>query len=636
MTKENQTSKIKHQTSTIPTADGHGPARTDTDEALPSRTAAQATSGCLEIEMWAVGDLEPHPDNPRSLNVKSAKFLDLVESIRRNGVLEALTVRIAGGGLQVLSGHRRLAAAIAAGLDQVPIRNLGQITDDLAYDIVAMANLHEDLTPLEEGKRAAVWLDKYHQDAKAVASKLGKSEHWVLTHAMIDRNLIPAWKKAIEQDAQEAADDGDYGRFSRWTAAHWVQIARLPAAIQEQWLPRICKGYPYNPRDATADTVAEWLAGEKLLLGKAPFDTAKACKDCPKRTDAISQTLWADPDVKTEDAAAVRCLDSKCWQRQAAKAVRQDFLVKKDTAAVSHNIVGDKARDSIVPISMIAEPQRERWDDPAGWKRYQAATKPIKAAFRKDLVTVDRITEVKPGTKGAVLGIVVAGRGKGSAKWVKLAKKPEARREPWQSKPKTAAQIAQEKEAKVKEDRWKKVILAIRREVLKMPRPDDRVVLLCAVRSGQLVALEHDLDKDERKIWDRMVKAHEDVDLSRMVGAWVELCWQEFRQRLKETYVYVDRQVPIWKDLGPLFGINLEQWYNNLAAQEEEKPKSESSDLKSQTGKAGENHTSTIKHQKSERSEHVDPVDVVDDQEAEGGPDDDDFGQGDAGGGQDR
>jgi ParB family chromosome partitioning protein len=185
--------------------------------------------------MWPVARLVPHPDNPRTVNTKTQKFRDLVDSIRANGVLEPLAVRPFyaddntefRGALgirfyEILRGNRRFAAAQEIGLETVPVRNLGALTDEEAYRMVAMGNEQEELTPIEEGKRIATALDKYAMEVKAVASMTGKTERWVVEHAQIHRGLSAEWK-------QEALE---HQSLAHWTAGHWIVLARLPVALQ--------------------------------------------------------------------------------------------------------------------------------------------------------------------------------------------------------------------------------------------------------------------------------------------------------------------------------------------------------------------------------------------------------------------
>ena len=82
-----------------------------------------------ELELLPVSRLLPHPDNPRK---DLGDLSELTESVRTQGILQNLTVVPADlvpfvqipdpqqAWYVVIIGHRRLAAATAAGLETVP------------------------------------------------------------------------------------------------------------------------------------------------------------------------------------------------------------------------------------------------------------------------------------------------------------------------------------------------------------------------------------------------------------------------------------------------------------------------------------------------------------------------------------
>ncbi|MBQ0100125.1 MAG: ParB N-terminal domain-containing protein, partial [Lachnospiraceae bacterium] len=86
-----------------------------------------------ELVYLKTEDLFPHPDNPRK-NIGDVS--ELADSIKKNGILQNLTVvrghkaevrddtndlgKYLPSGYTVIIGHRRLAAAKMAGLEQVP------------------------------------------------------------------------------------------------------------------------------------------------------------------------------------------------------------------------------------------------------------------------------------------------------------------------------------------------------------------------------------------------------------------------------------------------------------------------------------------------------------------------------------
>ena len=70
-----------------------------------------------ELTYLSVDKLHPHPDNPRK---DLGDLTELTDSIKANGVFQNLTVVPEGDGYTIIIGHRRCAAAKAAGLTEVP------------------------------------------------------------------------------------------------------------------------------------------------------------------------------------------------------------------------------------------------------------------------------------------------------------------------------------------------------------------------------------------------------------------------------------------------------------------------------------------------------------------------------------
>jgi protein gp37/ParB-like chromosome segregation protein Spo0J len=80
----------------------------------------QGVLAMLEATRWPIERLRPHPKN-REIYGDTADD-ELVRSVREHGVLTPITVTAKG---VVVSGHRRLVAARAAGLREVPVTPLG-------------------------------------------------------------------------------------------------------------------------------------------------------------------------------------------------------------------------------------------------------------------------------------------------------------------------------------------------------------------------------------------------------------------------------------------------------------------------------------------------------------------------------
>lgn len=92
--------------------------------------------------------LVPDPGNVR-VDVSSG-LEELTESVRAAGVLQPLLVRQVGPGrYMVVDGHRRLAAAQAAGLDRVPALLSSAAAGGREVEVMLAAAMHKALEPIE-------------------------------------------------------------------------------------------------------------------------------------------------------------------------------------------------------------------------------------------------------------------------------------------------------------------------------------------------------------------------------------------------------------------------------------------------------------------------------------------------------
>lgn len=97
------------------------------------------------ISIVPLKNLYPFSNHPYRV-LDDEKMMELVDSIKENGVLEPAIVRLrALGGYEIISGHRRKRACELAGLDEMPvfIKNLSD--DDAAIMMVDANNQREEL-----------------------------------------------------------------------------------------------------------------------------------------------------------------------------------------------------------------------------------------------------------------------------------------------------------------------------------------------------------------------------------------------------------------------------------------------------------------------------------------------------------
>ncbi|MCL2694871.1 MAG: ParB/RepB/Spo0J family partition protein, partial [Clostridiales bacterium] len=94
-----------------------------------------------------IGQLHSHPQNPYTLREDAA----FQESINEVGIMSPLMVRpLESGGYEIISGHRRKAAAELAEMDRVPAY-ICDLDDTEAVIALVDSNLHrEQILPSEK------------------------------------------------------------------------------------------------------------------------------------------------------------------------------------------------------------------------------------------------------------------------------------------------------------------------------------------------------------------------------------------------------------------------------------------------------------------------------------------------------
>jgi ParB family chromosome partitioning protein len=126
-------------------------------------------------------DVHRHPLNPRRPVTDAG---DLVGSVASHGILSPLTVITdPDGGYLLIAGERRLTAAKANGLVEVPVMLRDDLDNLAAVEALVMDNLQrQDLTPAEEAEGYKNLLD-LGLDPATIAKRVGRPVKHVEDHA---------------------------------------------------------------------------------------------------------------------------------------------------------------------------------------------------------------------------------------------------------------------------------------------------------------------------------------------------------------------------------------------------------------------------------------------------------------------
>lgn len=139
------------------------------------------------IKMVKAGDLLPFEGSPFGVRDVEA----LAASIEDSGVLVPLLARqLEGGGLQILDGHRRKAAAELAGVASVPVSVVALDDDDAAVALVD-ANLmqRETVLPSERGFAYKMKLEAIRHQGRASGTRCQKWSRELVTDELKGRQV---------------------------------------------------------------------------------------------------------------------------------------------------------------------------------------------------------------------------------------------------------------------------------------------------------------------------------------------------------------------------------------------------------------------------------------------------------------
>ena len=144
----------------------------------PSKAAAAAVAAAEaageRVQSVALTRVVPSPLQPRT-NFAPELLVELVDSVRENGIIQPLIVRQVNGLLELIAGERRWRAAGQAGLKEVPVI-VREATDLEVLELALVENLQRsDLNPIEEAQAYKRLAEEFKLRQEEIAAKVGKS-----------------------------------------------------------------------------------------------------------------------------------------------------------------------------------------------------------------------------------------------------------------------------------------------------------------------------------------------------------------------------------------------------------------------------------------------------------------------------
>lgn len=185
------------------------------------------------IEQVALELIQPNPFQPRR-DFWEEEIEELADVMRSMGFFGSLLGRRQQRHIQLAYGERRLRAAKAAGLTEVPIE-IRTLSDEEMFNIALVENeQRRDLTQLEVGEALLRAKDLFNLSERDIAARLGKSKGYV-------RNRIEVGK--LPDDLKEVLRQPDNESF---TPSHALELNRIENQAARAVLTKLVVEGKYN------------------------------------------------------------------------------------------------------------------------------------------------------------------------------------------------------------------------------------------------------------------------------------------------------------------------------------------------------------------------------------------------------
>jgi ParB family chromosome partitioning protein len=279
---------------------------------LPTRTQppapvspapAEPHESSLSIPIDAI---QPNPMQPRRL-FPDDRLEELAQSIRANGIIQPLVVRVVNGHYQLVAGERRLRAAKLADVATVPVV-VREIPDNRLLEITLIENIQrEDLNPMETAGAFARMSAELNLNAEQIGMRTGKDRTTVI-------NLMRLLQ--LPADIQQHISKGQL------TAGHGRCLLSLPNAdLQREVAGRaIDSGWSVRQIEQTC---------ARMTAGKTP-----------KHVDEVK----IDPNVKAAIQEMERRLGTRIHVKEGARGrgkIEIEYYSAEDLNRIYDTIMGE-------------------------------------------------------------------------------------------------------------------------------------------------------------------------------------------------------------------------------------------------------------------------------------------------------
>lgn len=246
-------------------------------------------------------------DNVRT-EIPKASIEGLVQSIKEQGILQPLLVKINNDGYDLIAGFRRLSAAKALKFDKIPCV-IQDIEDKDRKQVQLVENIQrENLNPIDEAAALSDLLKNH--DIEDLAMMIGKTVKFVS-----DRIKVLSLPMLVI-DALKA---------KKISMGHAIVISRIP---NKKAQIEMCREI-LSDKMSVVQTEAN-LDRYSKRLGYAPFDKTQ-CKGCIHNGVNIKDLFDKDVELKGQ------CMNAECFVKKMAEYIltRKAYWKEKKVPVMS-------------------------------------------------------------------------------------------------------------------------------------------------------------------------------------------------------------------------------------------------------------------------------------------------------------
>lgn len=201
-------------------------------------TNGSDSAGLVYLNVYEIDD---NPFQPRR-EFSEPEIASLAESLKEHDMLQPVLVRRVGDRFQLISGERRLRAAIQAGWSQVPAR-IREADDRLVAELAIVENLQrKDLNPIEKAMSFKRYLEEHRctQDDLAQRLKIDRSTIANLMRLLeLPNPVVEAVRRGTITAGHARAllplgDEGEQIEFSERIQREELSVRSIEQLVQER------------------------------------------------------------------------------------------------------------------------------------------------------------------------------------------------------------------------------------------------------------------------------------------------------------------------------------------------------------------------------------------------------------------